>query len=647
MKDGFLKAAALSPALRVADCAYNTQQILTELRAAAARGVKLAVFPEFCLTGYTCGDLFLQRTLQQGALDGLAVLLEESRTLDVLALVGLPLMVHGKLYNCAAVFCRGQLLGIVPKTYLPNYGEFYEKRQFTPGSTEVEMIPVCGQQVPFGTSLLFRCRQMPSFVLGVELCEDLWSALPPSTFHALAGATVIANLSASDETVGKAEYRRALVSNQSARLLCGYLYSSAGHGESTQDMVFAGHDLIAENGSILSQTIPFAGGYAESELDCQRLEAERARNTSFELSQEGYQTVEFDLEPVDTVLTRFVDPAPFVPSDLHRRAERCELILKMQADGLAKRLEHAHAKKAVIGISGGLDSCLALLVAVRAMKQLGRPSTDVLAVTMPCFGTTKRTRSNAEILCEELAVQFDEINIANTVRSHFADIGQDESVLDVTFENGQARVRTLELMDLANRTGGLVVGTGDLSELALGWATYNGDHMSMYGVNAGVPKTLVRHLVKYEADIAASETLRGVLLDILDTPVSPELLPAKDDGEIAQKTEDLVGPYELHDFYLYQVLRLGFGPAKIFRLAKKAFAGRAEYTDAVLYKWLRNFYWRFFAQQFKRSCLPDGPKVGSVTLSPRGDWRMPSDACAALWLAELEQLAVKDETHEA
>ena len=430
------------------------------------------------------------------------------------------------------------------------------------------------------------------------------------------------------------------MSNQSARLLCGYLYASAGHGESTQDMVFAGHDLIAENGTLLAETSPFEGGWAETELDCQRMESERARNTSFEPSAEGYLTVDFDLAPTETELSRWVDPTPFIPHDERRRAERCELILKMQADGLAKRLEHAHAKTAVIGISGGLDSCLALLAAVRAMKQLGRPTGDVLAVTMPCFGTTHRTRSNAEILCDELAVSFTEIDIANTVHSHFRDIGQDESVLDVTFENGQARVRTLELMDTANRTGGLVVGTGDLSELALGWATYNGDHMSMYGVNAGVPKTLVRHLVQYEADIAASAELRRVLLDILDTPVSPELLPARD-GEISQKTEDLVGPYELHDFYLYYVLRFGFGPSKIFRLAKAAFAGRAEYPDEVLYKWLRNFYWRFFAQQFKRSCLPDGPKVGSVTLSPRGYWRMPSDAAAALWLAELEQIPLK------
>ena len=638
MKDGFLKAAALSPALRVADCVYNAGQIVRELQAAAARGVKLAVFPEFCLTGYTCGDLFLQRTLQQGALEGLQTVLDVSRELDTVVLVGLPLLVRGKLYNCAAVLCRGRVLGLVPKTYLPNYGEFYEKRQFTAGSTEIETVTVCGQEVPFGTSLLFRCRQMPSFVLGVELCEDLWSALPPSTFHALAGATVIANLSASDETVGKAEYRRALVENQSARLLCGYLYASAGHGESTQDMVFAGHDLIAENGTLLAEAAPFAGGHAETEIDCQRMEAERARNTSFEPACEGYQTVEFDLPLTETVLTRWVDPTPFIPHNEQLRAQRCELILKMQADGLAKRLEHARAKTAVIGISGGLDSCLALLVAVRAMKQLGRPVSDVLAVTMPCFGTTKRTRSNAEILCDELQVSFTEIDIANTVHSHFADIGQDENVLDVTYENGQARVRTLELMDTANRTGGLVVGTGDLSELALGWATYNGDHMSMYGVNAGVPKTLVRHLVRYEADIAATPALREVLLDILDTPVSPELLPARDNGEIAQRTEDLVGPYELHDFYLYYVLRFGFGPAKIFRLAKAAFAGRPEYPDEVLYRWLRNFYWRFFAQQFKRSCLPDGPKIGSVTLSPRGDWRMPSDACAALWLAELEQL---------
>ena len=640
MKDGFLKAAALSPALRVADCAYNAGRIVEAMRECAARQVKLAVFPELALTGYTCGDLFFQQALQQAALRGLGQVLEASREWDLLALVGLPLAVNGKLYNCAAAVCRGRLLGLVPKTCLPNYGEFYEKRHFAPGDKRVRTVTVCGQQAPFGTQLLFRCRQMPEFVLGVELCEDLWSALPPSTFHALAGATVIANLSASDETVGKAEYRRALVANQSARLLCGYLYASAGHGESTQDMVFAGHDLIAENGTVLAETEPFRGGSAESELDCARMLSERARNTSFVPDDEGYQTVEFDLAVTETALTRRVDPAPFVPGDRRRRAERCELILRMQADGLAKRIEHTRAKTAVIGISGGLDSCLALLVSARAMRQLGRPAADVLAVTMPCFGTTKRTRSNAEILCQELGVTFREVNITDTVRSHFADIGHDGQTPDVTFENSQARVRTLELMDIANLHGGFVVGTGDLSELALGWATYNGDHMSMYGVNAGVPKTLVRHLVRCEADTAPTEALRRVLLDILDTPVSPELLPARD-GEIAQRTEELVGPYELHDFYLYYVLRFGFGPRKIFRLAKAAFAGRPEYPDAVLYKWLRSFYWRFFAQQFKRSCLPDGPKVGSVTLSPRGDWRMPSDASAAAWLAELEALHIQ------
>ena len=640
MKDGFLKAAALSPALRVADCAYNAGQIAEAMQACAGRGIKLAVFPELALTGYTCGDLFFQQALQQAALQGLAQILQASEGLDLVALVGLPVAVNGKLYNCAAVVCGGRLLGLVPKTCLPNYGEFYEKRHFAPGDKKVRTVTVCGQQVPFGTQLLFQCRQMPAFVLGVELCEDLWSALPPSTFHALAGATVIANLSASDETVGKAEYRRALVANQSARLLCCYLYASAGHGESTQDMVFAGHDLVAENGVLLAETEPFKGGDAVSELDCARMLAERARNTSFVPNDEGYQVVGFDLAVTETVLTRWVDPAPFVPGDARRRAERCELILRMQADGLAKRIEHTHAKTAVIGISGGLDSCLALLVAARAMRQLDRPASDVLAVTMPCFGTTKRTRSNAEILCQELGVSFREVNITATVRSHFADIGHDGQTPDVTFENSQARVRTLELMDIANLNGGFVVGTGDLSELALGWATYNGDHMSMYGVNAGVPKTLVRHLVRYEADTAPTDALRRVLLDILDTPVSPELLPAKD-GEIAQRTEELVGPYELHDFYLYYVLRFGFGPRKIFRLAKAAFAGRPEYTDQVLYKWLRSFYWRFFAQQFKRSCLPDGPKVGSVTLSPRGDWRMPSDASAAAWLAELETLGVQ------
>ena len=635
MNYGFIKACAVSPALRVADCPYNAQETIEAMQQAAEDGCQLTVFPELSLTGYTCGDLFLQPLLD-AAEAALREILKASEALQLVALVGLPVTVDAKLYNCAAVICQGALLGLVPKSHIPNYGEFYEKRHYCAAPAGVKEISFAGQKTLFGTKLLFRCETMQAFTLAVEICEDLWAPLPPSTAHALAGATVLANLSASDETVGKAEYRRALVSQQSARLLCAYLYADAGHGESTTDMVFSGHNLIAENGALLAESRPFSQALACTELDLGRLLAERRRNTSFEPVTDGYETVSFHLPLREIPLTRYISPTPFVPADGGARAERCELILQMQADGLAKRIEHAHAKTAVIGISGGLDSCLALLVAVHAMKKLNRPMADILAVTMPCFGTTKRTRSNAEILCQELGVQFTEISIANTVRSHFADIGQSETNFDVTFENGQARVRTLELMDLANRTGGLVVGTGDLSELALGWATYNGDHMSMYGVNAGVPKTLVRHIVRYEADAANSDTLREVLLDILDTPVSPELLPAKENGEIAQQTESLVGPYELHDFYLYYVLRFGFSPAKIYHLAKAALSDR--YSDEVLLHWLRNFYRRFFQQQFKRSCLPDGPKVGSVTLSPRGDWRMPSDACVSVWQAELDTL---------
>ena len=636
MNYGFIKACAVSPALRVADCPYNAQETIEAMQQAAEDGCQLTVFPELGLTGYTCGDLFLQQPLLDAAEAALREILKASEALQLVALVGLPVTVDAKLYNCAAVICQGALLGLVPKSHIPNYGEFYEKRHYCAAPAGVKEISFAGQKTLFGTKLLFRCETMQAFTLAVEICEDLWAPLPPSTAHALAGATVIANLSASDETVGKAEYRRALVSQQSARLLCAYLYADAGHGESTTDMVFSGHNLIAENGALLAESRPFSQALACTELDLGRLLAERRRNTSFEPVTDGYETVSFHLPLREIPLTRYISPTPFVPADGGARAERCELSLQMQADGLAKRIEHAHAKTAVIGISGGLDSCLALLVAVHAMKKLDRSMDSILAVTMPCFGTTKRTRSNAEILCQELGVQFREISIANTVRSHFADIGQSETNFDVTFENGQARVRTLELMDLANRTGGLVVGTGDLSELALGWATYNGDHMSMYGVNAGVPKTLVRHIVRYEADAANSDTLREVLLDILDTPVSPELLPAKENGEIAQQTESLVGPYELHDFYLYYVLRFGFSPAKIYHLAKAALSDR--YSDEVLLHWLRNFYRRFFQQQFKRSCLPDGPKVGSVTLSPRGDWRMPSDACVSVWQAELDTL---------
>lgn len=637
MKYGFLRAAAASPGLRVADVAYNTREIIKSMREYAARNAQLLCLPEFCLTGYTCSDLFLQETLIRGAEQGLAEILTASRGLNLVTVVGLPVRRSGKLYNCAAVVCNGKLLGLVPKTHLPNYSEFYEKRHFLPGPAQASPMELAGQQTLFGTNLLFACRQMPEFVLGVEICEDLWAPIPPSCTHALAGATVIANLSASDETVGKAAYRRDLVCGQSARLLCGYLYADAGHGESTTDMTFAAHDLIAENGTLLAEAGPFEDGRAVTELDLGRMVQERTRNTTFEPHTEGYTTVSFDLEPVEVPLTRKVSPTPFVPREDAARAERCELILRIQAEGLAKRMEHTHARCAVVGISGGLDSCLALLVAVRACHILGRDPRDIVAITMPCFGTSKRTRSNAEILCEALDVSFQEINITATVQSHFADIGQDPETYDVTFENCQARVRTLELMDYANKNGGFVIGTGDLSELALGWATYNGDHMSMYGVNAGVPKTLVRHIVRYVADTCGKETLSRVLLDILDTPVSPELLPAAADGSFSQQTEKLVGPYELHDFYLYYVLRFGFGPKKIYHLALAAFAGR--YEPEVLLAWLNNFYRRFFAQQFKRSCLPDGPKVGSVTLSPRADWRMPSDACNALWMRELDDLS--------
>lgn len=637
MKYGFLRAAAASPGLRVADVAYNTQEIIKSMREYAARNAQLLCLPEFCLTGYTCSDLFLQETLIRGAEQGFAEILAASCGLNLVTVVGLPVRRNGKLYNCAAVVCDGKLLGLVPKTHLPNYSEFYEKRHFLPGPAQASPMELAGQQTLFGTNLLFACRQMPEFVLGVEICEDLWAPIPPSCAHALAGATVIANLSASDETVGKAAYRRDLVCGQSARLLCGYLYADAGHGESTTDMTFAAHDLIAENGTLLAEAGPFEDGCAVTELDLGRMVQERTRNTTFEPHTEGYTTVSFDLEPVEVPLTRKVSPTPFVPRDDAARAERCELILRIQAEGLAKRMEHTHARCAVVGISGGLDSCLALLVAVRACHILGRDPRDIVAITMPCFGTSKRTRSNAEILCEALDVSFQEINITATVQSHFADIGQDPETYDVTFENCQARVRTLELMDYANKNGGFVIGTGDLSELALGWATYNGDHMSMYGVNAGVPKTLVRHIVRYVADTCGKETLSRVLLDILDTPVSPELLPAAADGSFSQQTEKLVGPYELHDFYLYYVLRFGFGPKKIYRLALAAFTGR--YEPEVLLAWLNNFYRRFFAQQFKRSCLPDGPKVGSVTLSPRADWRMPSDACNALWMRELDDLS--------
>ena len=636
MQDGFVTCAAASPEIRVADCPYNANSVAAAMREAAKAGARLLVLPELCLTGYTCGDLLLQQTLLDGALCALRQVTEQSRGLPLLTVVGLPLIQHGKLYNCAAVVYEGEILGVVPKTCLPNYGEFYEKRYFAPAPQGNGVVELLGKTVPFGTNLLFTCQNMPEFCFGVEICEDLWVPQPPSSRHAQAGAAIVLNLSASDEVAGKAAFRRELVCSQSARLLCGYLYADAGEGESTGDLVFSGHCMVAENGQLLSQTGPFAGGMAVSEIDLTRLWHERRRMNTFPVKElEGYEQVLFDMKAGKAPLTREFSTHPFIPAGQEERAVRCGEILRMQAAGLKKRVAHTGAKTLVVGISGGLDSCLALLVAVRAMDLLGRDRKDIIAVTMPGLGTTSRTKNNAEQLCEHLGVTLRCVDISGAVKGHFADIGHDPHNQDVVYENAQARERTQVLMDIANGQGGLVVGTGDLSELALGWATYNGDHMSMYGVNASVPKTLIRHIVRYAADTSDSEALRKVLLDILDTPVSPELLPAKDD-EIAQKTEDLVGPYELHDFYLYYAIRWGYPPKKLFRVAKRAFSGK--YEDAVLLHWLKNFYRRFFAQQFKRSCLPDGPKVGSVSLSPRGDWRMPSDACAKLWLSELEEL---------
>ena len=637
MRDGFIKVAAGTPHIRVGDCRYNAEQIFSLMREADKQGVRVLCLPELCLTGYTCGDLFLQDTLLRGAEEGLATVLEATKNLDMVTVLGLPVRHQNKLYNCAAVIHEGEILGLVPKTYLPNYGEFYEKRWFEPAPTGDRLFSFCGQEVYLGADVVFPCNTMPGLTLGVELCEDLWASTPPSVALAEAGATVILNLSASDEVVGKADYRRALVTGQSARLVCGYVYADAGEGESTTDLVFAGHNLIAENGALLAER-RFATGLTVSEIDVARLDYERRRMTTFRTRPESrFVSVPFDLEPALTALTRPVSATPFVPEDAGDRSERCNEILCIAALGLKKRLEHTGARTAVVGLSGGLDSTLAVLITGIAMKMLGRPESDIIAVTMPCFGTTDRTRDNAVELAQRLGATLKRIDIGAAVKQHFRDIGQSMENTDVTFENAQARERTQVLMDVANQCGGLVVGTGDLSELALGWATYNGDHMSMYGVNAGIPKTLVRHLVRHIAGDKAEEdrALSTVLEDILDTPVSPELLPAVG-GQIAQKTEDLVGPYELHDFFLYYAVRWAFPPRKVLRLAEHAF-GRS-YDRATILKWLRTFYRRFFAQQFKRSCLPDGPKVGTVSLSPRGDWRMPSDAVATLWLEELEDL---------
>ena len=638
MYDGFLRVAAATPDIRVADCSFNAASASALIKKAHEQGVSLLVLPELCLTGYTCSDLFLQESLLAGAEEALIELTAATRGMNMLVLAGLPLTVNGVLYNAAAVLHEGEILGFVPKSFIPTYSEFYEGRHYHSGASLQTEIFFHGRMYPFGTKLLFRCRQMPEFTLGIEICEDLWVACPPSIGYALAGATVIANLSASDETTGKDIYRKELVGGQSARLVCGYIYADAGEGESSTDLVFGAHNLICENGSFLAESERFHNEMIVADMDLAKLVSERRRMTTWQPDLDsGYRIIDFDLEKKHLELNRWIDPHPFVPDDRTDRERRCEEILTIQAMGLKKRLAHTHCRHAVVGISGGLDSTLALLVTVRAFDMLGMDRKQIMAVTMPCFGTTDRTYNNACELVRRLGATLEEVDIKEAVTLHFRDVGQDINCHDVTYENGQARERTQVLMDIANRLGGMVIGTGDMSELALGWATYNGDHMSMYGVNASVPKTLVRHLVRYCADTADSTVLQETLLDILDTPVSPELIPPED-GKISQKTEDLVGPYELHDFFLYHVMRFGRRPAVVYRLALKAFEKDDEFDAATILKWLKTFYRRFFAQQFKRSCLPDGPKVGSVAVSPRGDLRMPSDACAALWMKELEEL---------
>lgn len=635
MKDGFIKVAAITPHVKVCDVDYNCQSICELMKESSEKGNKITVFPELCITGYTCQDLFFQEELLEKSIDALLKIADYSANFDGIFFVGLPLTDCGKLYNVAAVISKGEILGIVPKIHLPNYNEFYEARHFCSGKNLKKTIKIGSKEVPFRSDLMFCCKEMPALRISAELCEDLWVPNPPSIRHCMAGATVIVNLSASDEITGKSTYRRELVAGQSARLVCGYIYSSAGSSESTQDVVYSGHNIIAENGSVLSQSEVFSEGIISSEFDLKRIENDRRKMTTFNIDDNQYECILFSIEPIETSLTRYIDPKPFVPSDKARRDARCNEIINIQAMGLRKRLEHIGCKSAVIGISGGLDSTLALLVTVRAFDILGLDHKGIVAVTMPGFGTTDRTYENAVSLIRCIGADLREISIVNAVNVHFSDIGHDPKIHDVTYENSQARERTQILMDIANKTNGIVIGTGDLSELALGWATYNGDHMSMYAVNSSVPKTLVRYLVSYFADTSDNVKLSETLYDVLDTPVSPELLPPEK-GEISQKTEDLVGPYELHDFFLYHMLRCGSSPKKIYRIARIAFDG--VYDADFILKWEKIFYRRFFAQHFKRSCLPDGPKVGTVAVSPRGDLRMPTDASSSIWLKELEEI---------
>jgi NAD+ synthase (glutamine-hydrolysing) len=641
MKYGFVKVAAAIPGLKVADCKYNLQEMENLIAQAEGRGVEIICFPELGITGYTCGDLFAQQTLLDEAEMALIQMMNFTRSLDIISIVGLPIAVNGMLLNCAAVVQKGRLLGLVPKCFLPNYKEFYEKRWFTSGfNVQGDSVRICGQQVPLSRNLLFHTS---SCCFGIEICEDVWAPMPPSSKLCLKGAEIIFNLSADDEGIGKYDYLCSLLLNQSARCLAGYVFASCGFGESTQDVVFAGNGIVCENGKLIASSKRFSldGQLIVSEIDVERLRIERRVNTTFATNVAllaGDVTTHVDTEmfvPKDSDLTRVVDAHPFVPTG-KALDERCEEVFSIQVEGLAKRISHTHAATVVVGISGGLDSTLALLVCVRTFDKLGISRKGIVGITMPGFGTSDRTYINATNLMKSLGITIREISIKEACVQHFNDIGLDTSKHDVVFENGQARERTQILMDAANQMNGLVVGTGDLSELALGWATYNGDHMSMYGVNCSVPKTLVKYLVTWVANSSVDESSRITLMDIVDTPISPELVPTESDGSIAQKTEDLVGPYELHDFFLYYFLRFGFHPEKIFFLAEHAFG--AVYTSDVIKKWLTVFYRRFFAQQFKRSCLPDGPKVGTCSLSPRGDWRMPSDASVSAWLAECESL---------
>ena len=632
MKDGFIKVAAATPKIKVADPAYNTEEILKIIDETEKNGASILVFSELTISGYTCGDLFLQQPLLTECKNQLLRIVKATENKSMLVVVGCPIVIKQKLYNCAVVISDGSILGIVPKTHLPNYSEFYELRHFTSGEGLEEDLWF-GEEfgyVNVAVNQLFKCKEIPELVVACEICEDLWVPLPPSTYHAMAGATVICNPSASVETTTKESYRRSLVSNQSARLLAAYIYADAGEGESTQDVVYSGHHLICENGSVLAEAKRFTNEIIYADIDVQKLVAERRKMTSFPGGQtEDYFEQEFSLEVKENKITRTFPKAPFVPDNQDERDKRCDEILSLQSMGLKKRLEHTNCKHAVVGISGGLDSTLAVLVTARAFDLLDIPRENLICVTMPCFGTTDRTYQNAVSLIKELGATLKEVRIEKAVRQHFADIGHDENNHDVTYENSQARERTQILMDMANQYNGMVIGTGDMSELALGWATYNGDHMSMYAVNCSVPKTLVRYLVLYYAETTDNKKLSEVLMDVLDTPVSPELLPPVD-GVISQKTEDLVGPYELHDFFLYYMLRFGFPKSKLYRMAKLTFDG--VYDDETIKKWLDKFYWRFFSQQFKRSCLPDGPKVGSVAVSPRGDLRMPSDASPTAWI---------------